>query len=192
MASPFALANFDQNCQQILLRCTLVGHRTYREFDSLLSGSGFRSFLSKTPAPRRRLTSRFPSSSSTDDPSSPRVGCMGQIRQCEAMVPQAPAHGTHVAVPSAAFLSNQSFSAGLKKPVRNARTASGRRGKGRMGSRVVALEEIDPPLPVAKKDMGTQKPADSLWTRRCAGRELEKLTLCRQARIPEVVAIVKA
>ncbi|KAI0507543.1 hypothetical protein KFK09_013669 [Dendrobium nobile] len=155
-------------------------------------------FSSRHPRRRRRRQQR-------DDPSSPKVGCMGIVNPCKAVekaeaAPPPPlpppqrscSRRFYFLMASVAFLVPPMNS---KKRMRTTRPAL-------MGRRVVSVEEIerplpvaveemDPPLPVAvvgKRERKIETPALSLWKRRCRSRKLEELFFCRPENLPAAIA----
>ncbi|KAG0478163.1 hypothetical protein HPP92_012882 [Vanilla planifolia] len=109
---------------------------------------------------------------SAEDPSSPRVGCWGQVKRCKLPPPPPPygIRGVQLFADSASTTTTSSSSSMESSP-----TASIR------GKPAKAVEEMDPPLPVMKKE---NLPAESLWRRRSRGVELGELRL---RRLPEVL-----
>ncbi|KAK8950846.1 hypothetical protein KSP39_PZI003398 [Platanthera zijinensis] len=127
-----------------------------------------RPFSSKSGGSARRLhrTSPFPSA----DPSSPKVGCMGQVRRCKSTstvtLPQHPKHhdgrGLCFLMASAASL--------FVSPINRSR-----RPKAKKMQRVAER---------------AARGADqvSLWKRRCRSGKLDELFFCKPERLPAVIA----
>ncbi|PKU82072.1 hypothetical protein MA16_Dca004089 [Dendrobium catenatum] len=149
------------------------------------------------------FSSRRPRRFQQDDPSSPKVGCLGQVRRRKAaekaaapLLPPPPHSGGHrfyILMATVGFLVSPMNS---KKRPRTKKPAP-------RGRRVMAVEEIEAPLPVAVEEMDPPLPvavvgkkereiiktqAMSLWNRRCSSRKLDELFLCRQEKLPVVIA----
>ncbi|KAK8941183.1 hypothetical protein KSP39_PZI010221 [Platanthera zijinensis] len=121
-----------------------------------------------------------------DEPLSPKVGCMGQIKRCKPPAASAPAGGFNLFVTSASFSSSGSSPGSCRRNTEPAKPAP--RPARRFAARpLTSVEGIDPPLPVERKD---RPPAESLWKRRSrdAG-ELGELQLCRPPPPAEVPAL---
>ncbi|KAK8950870.1 hypothetical protein KSP39_PZI003401 [Platanthera zijinensis] len=154
----------------------------------------------------RPFSSNRTSPSSSADPSSPKVGCMGQVRRCKSTstvaLPQHPKHhggrSLYFLVASAAFL--------FVSPINRSRRPKAKKTQrvAVKGSRVASVEDIDPPLPVvaveeldpplpvaaaARKERAARG-ADqvSLWKRRCRSGKLDELFFCKPERLPAVIA----
>ncbi|KAL0909015.1 hypothetical protein M5K25_023536 [Dendrobium thyrsiflorum] len=150
--------------------------RAWRIKSSSFSSSSSKSTCPKKPASTERERRHQRHQGSTNEPASPRVSCMGQIKRCK-LPPPPPLPTPPPLRPGFSFFpvsASSSFSSSCCSP------ATGKSKK----QIVLRVEEMDPPLPVEKRK---EKPyyVESLWRRRCRDRdELTQLELCRQVRLP--------
>ncbi|KAG0497489.1 hypothetical protein HPP92_002180 [Vanilla planifolia] len=117
---------------------------------------------------------------SAEEPSSPRVGCMGQIKRCK---PPANVSGLRLFTASASTSSSSSSSSSStgRSPTRSSGGGgSVKSGRGKALTTALVME-MDPPLPVVRRERAS--PAESLWRRRRRGVDLGDLQLRRS---PEV------
>ncbi|KAF7816912.1 uncharacterized protein G2W53_030881 [Senna tora] len=115
-----------------------------------------------------------------DDPVSPRIGCMGQVKRNNKIVGY-PAASTTTA--SSAIVVKYSklrkiFSAKNLTPPPHAVSGDNRNRKRNEIKRFgrVSIDEMDPPLPVIKREQ-QEREAESLWKRRSGGVALKSLQL---------------
>ncbi|KAI0495234.1 hypothetical protein KFK09_025384 [Dendrobium nobile] len=157
----------------------LIG-RAWRIKSSSFSSSSSKSTCPKKPAstePERRHQRH---QSSTNEPTSPRVSCMGQIKRCK-LPPPLPLPNPPPLRPGFSFFP---VSASFSSASSCCSPATGKSKKQMTEARGLRVEEMDPPLPVEKRK---EKPyyVESLWRRRCRDRdELTLLELCQPVRLP--------
>ncbi|XP_054794158.1 uncharacterized protein LOC129299719 [Prosopis cineraria] len=141
---------------------------------------------------------RDPPASVSDDPSSPRIGCMGQVKRNNKIVGFPTSHRlTNTSMSPAAIgkysklkrLFSGKSSSATPATVTAASTTCGRRVQVSNADRfrneneasaALSIENMDPPLPVIKRVQRSseeESQADSLWKRRSGGVALKSLQL---------------
>ncbi|XAR62627.1 hypothetical protein NMG60_11017461 [Bertholletia excelsa] len=143
----------------------------------------------------------IPKSSSAVDPSSPRVGCMGEVKRTNRVIGFPPpyrfattkttatATATHVNVKYhklKRLFSARNLPAVPPTTVATTTISSSRRSSEMINVRsvpaAVKIEEMDPPLPVVKR---VQPAAEvSLWKRRSGGPSIQSLQLQHIHQLP--------
>ncbi|XP_028757456.1 uncharacterized protein LOC114716594 [Neltuma alba] len=138
-----------------------------------------------------------PPASVSDDPLSPRIGCMGQVKRNNKIVGFPTSHRLTTSISPPAFgkysklkrlFSGKSLSAN-PATVATVSTTCGRRVRmsntdgfrnDNEASVALSIENMDPPLPVIKRvqrKSEEESQADSLWKRRSGGVALKSLQL---------------
>lgn len=139
---------------------------------------------------------RDPPESLSDDPLSPRIGCMGQVKRNNKIIgfPSTTKSTTSSIISpafvkysklkklfsgknlTAAAVSGSTTTCGRRVQVSNTRKCRNENG----ASVTVSIENMDPPLPVIKKvpkKIEEETEIDSLWKRRSGGVALKSLQL---------------
>lgn len=121
------------------------------------------------------------------DPSSPKIGCMGQVKRNNRIVATSESH--NAATTSSSVLVKYSKlrkifsvkSISTTSTPDSAHTVSRNNGNDHRTNKCVGLsiDEMDPPLPVKKKVQKSEqeREAESLWKRRSGGVALKSLQL---------------
>ncbi|XP_022751045.1 uncharacterized protein LOC111299837 [Durio zibethinus] len=141
------------------------------------------------------------SASFSDDPLSPKISCMGQVKRNNRIVGFPASHnittrnscnnssikyfklkklfsGKNLASSPATTITNTTTS-GRRKEVLVNGTSRPKNGDGKENSASINIENMDPPLPVIKRvpKQGDKGNGDTLWQRRSGGVTLKSLQL---------------
>ncbi|KAE8729372.1 Histone acetyltransferase of the MYST family 1 isoform 1 [Hibiscus syriacus] len=117
------------------------------------------------------------SASFSEDPLSPKISCMGQVKRNNKIIGFPVSHNKNTCNSSVKYFRLKKLFSGKNltaSPAMNTSTSCTRK-KGNCG--LINIETMDPPLPVIKKGDIKRDVSDTLWQRRSRGVELKRLQL---------------
>uniref|UniRef100_A0A0R0JLF4 Uncharacterized protein n=1 Tax=Glycine max TaxID=3847 RepID=A0A0R0JLF4_SOYBN len=189
-----------------------MGNENHYRHQFYYQKSTFLPMLCSRPSIKEVTLPRFrdPSASSGNDPLSPRISCMGQVKRNNKIAGIPPSHrltfttktNTNTNTTSSPIVkyyklkklfSGKNFIISTPKPTTATSTISSCRSRQQQISDVPknqkVIEEMDPPLPVVKRvsPLEESKELDSLWKRRSGmGRPALKSLQLQQIQDPRI------
>ncbi|KAJ6825307.1 hypothetical protein M6B38_379265 [Iris pallida] len=126
---------------------------------------------------RKQQQCRRSPRAAVEEPASPVVGCMGQVRRCKRRPSSGAAKAAGSVRSDSSSSTSRSRSASPPNPTDRLDNTLKPKGFSTL-TRVETVDGMDPPRPVEKKEEeGAQHSSVSLWKRRCGGGAALQLQL---------------